>query len=276
MVRVTGLVRVTGWSALWVGRRRRAERGLLALALSATMLVLAGCGTIKAPGNDVGTQLDAKLPTSIQNLPFTDPTGLVRHLSDYRGKVLVISDTMTLCQETCPLDTATVVQTADQLDADGLGAKVQFLTITIDPVRDTVPQIAAYHKLFAASGRPANWTMLTGSRADVSRLWKYFGVYIKKVPSDHPAPKNWRTGATLTYDLEHSDEVFFLDGQAHERFILEGMPVVRKKSEIPQVIYHFLSKDGRQNVAHPKATAWTEQQALDVLSWLLNKRAKSA
>jgi len=209
------------------------------------------------------------------SLPLTDVAGQVRHLSDFAGRVVVISDGMTLCQETCPLDTATVVQTAHRIDAAGLADKVQFLTITVDPQRDTVPQIAAYRKLYAASGTLPNWTVLTGSPATISLLWKHFGVYTKKVREDNPPAKNWRTGQTLSYDIEHSDEVFFLDGKGNERFVLEGAPVVQNKSEIPTVMYHFLSKQGRHNVAHPQATDWTEAQAVQVLSWLLNKHIKS-
>lgn len=258
-------------------RKRFRFRGRLraVAALSAAALLLAGCGSVPAPGTNVGTQLDQAVPQSILDMPLKDTTGQVRHLSDYAGKVVVISDGMTLCQETCPLDTTTVVQTARQLDADGLADKVQFLTITVDPVRDTVPQIAAYRKLYAVSGQPANWTVLTGAPKDIKRLWKHFGVYTKKVPQDDPPAKNWRTGQTLSYDIEHSDEVFFLDGKGHERFVLEGPPVVQNKSDIPKVMYHFLSKEGRQDVAHPQATDWTQGQAVQVLSWLLNKNLSS-
>lgn len=262
------------------GPRGRGRLLRSAICVLTAMLLLSGCGSIKpikAPGRNVGTQLDARIPKAIGNLAFTDSTGRVRRLSDFAGKVLVISDGMTLCQETCPLDTTTVVQTARQLDADGYGAKVQFVTITVDPVRDTVPQIAAYRKLYTSrSGAPANWTVMTGSSANIKRLWKYLGVYIKKVPQGNPPPKNWRTGKTLTYDVEHSDEVFFLDGKGNERFILEGAPVVQNKSDIPKVMYHFLTKHGRQKVGHPEATDWTEGQALQVLSWLLNKRVSSS
>lgn len=251
------------------------RRAAVAVLISG-LLVLSGCGSVKAPGTNVGTQLDAAVPKPIMNMPLKDTTGAVRHLSDFAGRVVVISDGMTLCQETCPLDTATVVQTARRIDAAGLGGKVEFLTITVDPVRDTVPQIAAYRKLYAGSGGLSNWMVLTGSAGDVHRLWKYFGVYTQKVPQGSPPAKNWRTGKTLTYDIEHSDEVFFLDDKGNERFILEGMPVVQNKSEIPKVIYHFLSRHGRRNVGHPKPTDWTEGQALQVLSWLLNKQISAS
>lgn len=257
-------------------RFRNRLRAIAAVAaVSAATLLLAGCGSVPAPGANVGTQLDQAVPESIMNVPLTDTTGRVRHLSDFAGKVVVISDGMTLCQETCPLDTTTVVQTARRLDAAGLGDKVQFLTITVDPARDTVAQIAAYRKLYEVAGRPGNWTVLTGAPDDLKRLWKHFGVYAKKVPQPDPPAKNWRTGQTLSYDIEHSDEVFFLDGKGHERFVLEGPPVVQNKADVPTVMYHFLSKHGRNNVAHPQPTDWTQAQAVQVLSWLLNKKIGS-
>ena len=56
----------------------------------------------------------------------------------------MISDVMTLCQESCPLDTANVVAAARPVERAGLDSKVVFLSITIDPGRDTVAQLAAY------------------------------------------------------------------------------------------------------------------------------------
>lgn len=72
--------------------------------------------------------------------------------------------------------------------------------------------------------------MLTGSPANVNALWTFFGVWRKKTsdPVGASAPKDWRTGAPLTYDVAHSDEVFFLDKRGHERFVLEGPPVAQK------------------------------------------------
>lgn len=241
--------------------------------LFVVLLAVAGCGfgssgSIAAPGIGVGTQLDGALPAGIANLPLVDSSGHIRHLADFTGKVVVVSDSMSLCQESCPLDTATVVRTARALDAAGLSDDVEFLTITVDPVRDTVPQLAAYRKLYDG---PANWLTLTGRPTDVAALWKYFGVYTKKVPDDVPPPTNWRTGKPLTYDIEHSDEVFFLDARGHERFLLEGMPAVAGPSAIPSKLYKFLSKQGRGNVNHPAAADWTEPQAVGVLSWLLDR-----
>jgi cytochrome oxidase Cu insertion factor (SCO1/SenC/PrrC family) len=94
-------------------------------------------------------------------LRLVDQSGASRTLGSLHGKVLVISDAMTLCQETGPLHTANLVATARAVTAAGLADRVQFATITIDPQRDTPARLAAYRDQFAPP--PADWTLLTGS-----------------------------------------------------------------------------------------------------------------
>lgn len=220
---------------------------------------------VPEPGKDVGTALDAQVPASILDLSFTSSDGKVVRLRDFSGKTVAISDVMTLCQETCPLDTATFVQTDRAEQAAGESGNEVFLSITVDPARDTPAQLAAYRTLY---GAPSNWLTLTGSAASVDALWNYFGVWRQRVKDDDgPAPRNWRTGRPLTYDIEHSDEVFFLDRQQHERFVLEGPPYATAGS-VPRAMRSFMDADGKKNLEHPPSTAWTEAQAREVLAWL--------
>lgn len=250
------------------------------VSLVAGASLVCGCGAAstpaahgpRPPGSSVGTRLDGAVQSTIKSLRLRDSTGRAHTLASLRGKVLVVSDTMTLCQETCPIDTASLLQTARAVDRAGLGSKVEFLTVTVDPQRDTSAQLAAYRKLYAPA--PANWLTLTGSSADIDTLWRTLGVYRKKVPEDDPAhpPRNWRTGAPLTYDVQHSDEVFFFDARQHERFILDGVPDAGGKSSVSAKLYAFMSADGHQNLSHPGATDWTVPQALQVVGWLEGRR----
>jgi cytochrome oxidase Cu insertion factor (SCO1/SenC/PrrC family) len=249
------------------------------VVLAACAMLLSGCGgsspaAPRPPARSVGTRLDAAVPKSILSLPFKDSQGHVRHLSDFAGKLLVLSDSMTLCQESCPLDTAGVVQTAREVARAGDARHTEFLTVTVDPWRDTPRRLAAYRKLFRPA--PANWLMLTGTPANVHLLWKAFGVYVKRVNDGSPAPRDWLTGKPLRYDLEHSDEVFFLDGRARERFILDGLPHLAGPKAIPHTLYQFMTSKGHHNLTHPGGTAWTPSQALAVLGWLQGRRMVAA
>jgi protein SCO1/2 len=102
-------------------------------------------------------------------------------------------------------------------------------------------------------------------------LWKQLGVYIERVPDTPPAPRNWRTGQPLTYDLTHSDEVFFLDRQGHERFLFDGAPHVAPGAPVPAALSKFLDAQGHKNLTQPDSLAWTLPQELDVLSWLTDR-----
>lgn len=224
-----------------------------------------------APGHDVGTQVDVPLPRAVQDLTLRDSTGQRRTLGSFRGKVLVLAPALTLCQESCPIDTAGLVATARQVDQAGLRDKVEFVTVTVDPRRDTPAQLAAYRKLFKPA--PSNWLTLTGSQQDVLQLWHTLGVYVQQVKEGvKPPPKNWRTGQPLTYDVDHSDEVYFFDTAQHNRFVLEGMPHINHAAKVPAQLLSFMGKKGRANVADPEGPVWTVAQAVQVISWLTGQR----
>lgn len=241
---------------------------------SATVLALSGCGGSSASSSPtpsrpapsgIGTPTDFTLPDTVRNLPLTTSTGAHTTLAQLQGRVVMLSDTMTLCEEACPVDTAGVVATARQQDAAGHGNDVVYVSLTVDPARDTTAQIAAYQKLFQPV--PSNWMMTTGPVNGVNALWKQLGVLVERTRADDDAT-NWRTGEKLTYDIEHSDQVFFLGRDGHVRFTFSGTPNV-SASTMPRTLDEYLSKEGHKNLEHPDDTAWTPQQAAQVIDWLV-------
>lgn len=249
--------------------RRAATRGWV-VAICATVLLLVGCGSdpVPAPSHAVGQQLDFPLPPTVLHTPLVSWNGEHLSLAAFRGKVLVISVMMTLCQEECPLDTANVVAGARAVEHAGLGSKVQFVSLTIDPQRDTPSRLRAYRRLYASA--PADWTLVTGKRASLARLWNAFGVYVHKVAEGKPPAHDWLTGKPLTYDLTHSDQVIFLDAHQHWRFYLEGVPHVARGAPMPAPLSRFMSSTGNKNLHHPPIYAWGLPQELEVVSWLTN------
>lgn len=237
----------------------------MTVCLAAT-LVLAGCrstGSSSTASSGPGTSLDHTVPSAILDLPLREADGSTTTLGDFSGWTVVISDSMTLCTEDCPLDTANVVTAARAADADGLTGKVVFLTITVDPGRDTPHRLTAYRRLYDPDNRLSNWLLLTGSRPDIARLWKYFGVYWRKVPEGRPPDRDWLTGRPLTYDVEHADVVLMLDGNGHERYLISGHAHVAGARNVPGKVRDFLNGLGRQHLYRPGSGSWTWNDVLD-------------
>ncbi len=248
----------------------RSHRTAALVAVLAMVGVMSACGSTRPPADKlaelraIGQPLDVPLPASVREAKLVDSRGITHTLDSLRGKTVVLGDTMTLCQETCPLDTSALVETAREADAAGLSKKVVFLSLTVDPVRDTPAQLAAYRRQF--SRVPANWLLLTGESASVHHVLKSLGVFWRRVGEDGTVVRNWRTGERLTYDIQHSDEVFFIDSSGHERFLLDGPPQLGTSAEVPPALRHFLNGEGRKNLDDPDPTEWTVPQALKVLT----------
>lgn len=255
------------------GSQQPARKAIAALACGVAGLVLIGCAgpaRVPAPSSSIGQTFNRSLTPAVLDVPLVASNGQRLTLASFAGKVLVISDFMSLCQESCPMDTANVVAAARAVERAGLGNKVEFVSVTVDPHRDTPVQLAAYRKLYGPA--PADWMVLTGSPATLGAFWKELGVYIHKTVDKPPLPRNWRTGKPLKYDISHSDAVIFLDGHGHERFLLMGIPYVARDSSIPPTLLAFMDAEGHRNLADPPQGAWTVPQEMQVLSWLAQRR----
>jgi protein SCO1/2 len=95
-------------------------------------------------------------------------------LADLRGKVVAVTFIYTLCVDTCPVLTPMMSFIQDQLGAD-FGAKIAFVSITVDPERDTPKVLKEYAQAFGAN--LAGWSFLTGppdAIRDVTRRYRVF------------------------------------------------------------------------------------------------------
>lgn len=100
---------------------------------------------------------------------LVDQAGDTLRTSDLRGTTWVTSFIFTNCAGVCPLITTRMAELRDSLAADGLlGTEVRLISITVDPVRDTVAALAAYAERFGDSP-PSEWAFLTGSPPDAVR-----------------------------------------------------------------------------------------------------------
>ena len=87
---------------------------------------------------------------AIPNIPLISSAGTPTSLAAYRGKYIVMAPFLSLCQDECPLITGAFIALQHDVKAAGLGEKVVFMEITVDPGRDTPARLAAYSRAFGA------------------------------------------------------------------------------------------------------------------------------
>src|SRR5262245_56223091 len=95
----------------------------------------------------------------IPNVELTTQRGEhVRFYDDLvRDRTVVIQFFFTHCEGICPVSTGTMLSLQEEL-GERLGRDVDFLSITLDPARDT-PEVLAEHA--RAIGARPGWTFLT-------------------------------------------------------------------------------------------------------------------
>jgi protein SCO1 len=103
--------------------------------------------------------------------------GRVLALRDLRGKVVAITFIYASCTDTCPLLTAKLATLQSALGAD-FGSRVRFVSVTVDPERDTPAVLTQYARAYGANFD--GWAFVTGSADEIRKVARGYGVYAKR------------------------------------------------------------------------------------------------
>ena len=104
----------------------------------------------------------------------------VRFFTDLvRDKVVLINFIYTSCPDTCPLETARLLD-VQRILGDRVGRDVFLYSITIDPENDTQPVLAKFADDWDI---PEGWLFLTGELDHITLLRKKLGVSVEDVTS---------------------------------------------------------------------------------------------
>src|SRR5262249_29894184 len=110
-------------------------------------------------------------------------------LSRLRGHVILLSFIYTSCVTTCPLLMQSMALLKDQLKSSGLwSTSVSFVSVTVDPERDTAAALTDYAKRLEAVD--ANWWLLHEQPAQLGPVLAAYDEWTKRLPDgdiDHPA-----------------------------------------------------------------------------------------
>lgn len=100
----------------------------------------------------------------VPNASLVDETGQRVQLDAMKGSVTIYNFIFTHCTGTCPIMTNNMRALTPLVDKD---APVRFVSISVDPARDTPAVLADYAKRVRNDPR---WTFLTGDRDTVVNL----------------------------------------------------------------------------------------------------------
>ncbi|SRR6266540_4956455 len=111
---------------------------------------------------------------------LTSQDGAQVGLADFRGKVVAVTFVYTSCTSTCNVLTPTMSFVQDMLGRD-FGTRIAFVSITVDPERDTPDVLKQYAETFGADLK--GWAFLTGAPAAIREVTRRYGVFASKSAS---------------------------------------------------------------------------------------------
>ena len=110
-------------------------------------------------------------PAEAVDFSLTNQKNGTTSLSDFRGKYVLLFFGFTNCTDECPATMGVLMLVRDQLKAQA--DKVQVIFVTTDPARDTPQAIGEFLNRFNST-----FIGLTGSPADLQKVWKDYGVTV--------------------------------------------------------------------------------------------------
>lgn len=123
---------------------------------------------------------------------LTDQNGVTVTEKSLLGRPAALFFGFTYCPDVCPTTLTSITALLARLGSDA--DKVGVFFVTVDPERDTAPELKKYLSSFDPRIRG-----LTGSADQIAAIAKPLGVYYA------------RSGAGDTYTMDHTASVFLLD-----------------------------------------------------------------
>lgn len=170
---------------------------------------LAGCdaGKVTELGKAGGLpnarfhSLDVSGSKYAQEFELTDMNGQVRHMADFRGKVVAMFFGYTQCPDVCPTTMTEMKQVRKLLGPDA--EKLQVLFVTVDPQRDTPAMLKEYMAAFD----PSFLALVPTPEQLKQKIAPDFKVYYRKVEGSSPA----------SYTMDHTAGVLIFDTKGQVR-----------------------------------------------------------
>jgi cytochrome oxidase Cu insertion factor (SCO1/SenC/PrrC family) len=106
-------------------------------------LLIAALMALGAQGCSRTTEAQGQAPATLTSAALIDQEGQARRFAEFQGKTVVFSFFFASCPSVCPLETRALAEVQRRL-APALRSRVQFVSLTVDPERDTPERLKSF------------------------------------------------------------------------------------------------------------------------------------
>lgn len=149
----------------------------------------AGRGGSATGGEGISPNPNLAVIRPAPDFTLPDLEGRAVRLSAFQGRVVLLSFIYTSCPAACPLLSQRMALLQARLRAAGaFPSRVAFLSVTVDPHRDSVASLARYAKGLGAD--PEGWRFLREAPEPLQAVLAAYDEWTKRLPGgelDHPA-----------------------------------------------------------------------------------------
>ena len=173
-----------------------------------------------------GTEMSGEAP----DFRLTDQNGSAINLSDFRGKVVVLTFMDSKCQDTCPLTAAQLRQAYRQFDRNEAN-QVAFIGINVNNEANTITDVYEITKTWRLEEIPG-WHFLTGSRQDLEVIWRDYAIAVAPNPDGT--------------EIMHTPGVFLIDPSGQKRWYISAPFFEPRDTELALPLNELLVKHIRE------------------------------
>ena len=200
-----------------------------------SMMSSANSAAMQNPNLDLGTSLGDK-PAPDVNL--VNQFGQPMSLSQFRGRVVILSFEDSECTTVCPLTTQSMVLAKELLGK--AGSSVQLLGVDANPDAIKVSDVLDYSRVH---GMINQWDFLTGSLAQLKSVWKAYNVAVQ----------------IQAGQIDHTPALYVIDQQGREQKVYLTQMAYSSVTQSAQVL---ATEVASLLPSHPKLSSFESLAAI--------------
>ena len=189
-----------------------------------SLVLLAGLAGVAVWVNKPSDVPEASLPVLRLggNFELQDDTGASRQLSEWHGKMVLLSFGFTHCPDICPLTLARYRAVLKALGEDA--SRLQPILISVDPARDSGKVLGDYVRYF-----DPRIVGLTGSLPILTAVERLYGAQVVLSPPGQPVLVSHSDYIYLLDDLGRVRKLF--DQQASVAMLVQGIRWLQREAD---------------------------------------------